>query len=103
LGGRIAAPIVGRVAAFVVPYLGIRRAGERVLEHSGTITIPRISLPEIKTTVPDFTGYSKRSLLPLTRRGDIKVFINGSGWVFRQTPPPGTAFTPGMTLTLELR
>jgi cell division protein FtsI (penicillin-binding protein 3) len=103
LGGRIAAPVIGEVADFLVPYLGIRRAGETVVDHSGVITIPGMSLPEMTATVPDFTGYSKRSLLPLLRRQDIKVFINGSGWVFRQDPPPGTALTGGMTLTLELQ
>jgi cell division protein FtsI (penicillin-binding protein 3) len=62
-----------------------------------------MSLPEIDTIVPDFTGYSKRSLLPLLRREDLKVFINGAGWVWTQDPAPGTAVTKGMTLTLELR
>jgi cell division protein FtsI (penicillin-binding protein 3) len=102
-GGRIAAPVISEVADFMVPYLGIARAGERVMQHSGRITVPRMSLPEMTTTVPDFTGYSKRSLMPLLRRQDIRVFVNGSGWVWRQTPAPGTALTQGMTLTLELR
>jgi cell division protein FtsI (penicillin-binding protein 3) len=102
-GGRIAAPVIGEVANFLIPYLGISREGETVIDHPGRITIPRMSLPEITTVVPDFTGYSKRSLLPLLRREDIKVFINGSGWVWKQDPPPGTAHTKGMTLSLELR
>jgi cell division protein FtsI (penicillin-binding protein 3) len=102
-GGRIAAPVIGDVASFLIPYLGIARAGERSIDHSGRITIARMSLPEIKTALPDFTGYSKRSLLPLLRREDIKVFLNGSGWVWKQDPPPGTAVTKDMTLTLELR
>ncbi|MDR1932510.1 MAG: PASTA domain-containing protein [Spirochaetales bacterium] len=102
-GGRIAAPVVNEVANFIVPYLGISRAGERVVEHSGRITIPQISLPEMKSRVPDFAGYSKRSLLPLLKRQDVRVLINGSGWVWRQDPPPGAAVKEGMTLTLELR
>ncbi|MDR1625021.1 MAG: PASTA domain-containing protein [Spirochaetia bacterium] len=102
-GGRIAAPVIGEVANFLIPYLGISRAGETLIDHPGRITVPRMSLPEITAVVPDFTGYSKRSLLPLLRRGDLKVFLNGSGWVWKQDPPPGTAFTEGMTLSLELR
>ncbi|MDR1315584.1 MAG: PASTA domain-containing protein [Spirochaetales bacterium] len=102
-GGRIAAPVIGDVANFLIPYLGISRAGETVIPHPGRITIPRMSLPEITTVIPDFTGYSKRSLLPLLSRDDIQVFLNGSGWVWKQEPPPGTALTKGMTLSLELR
>jgi cell division protein FtsI (penicillin-binding protein 3) len=102
-GGRIAAPVINEVANFVVPYMGISRAGERVLDHSGRIAIPRMSLPEMTALVPDFTGYSKRTLQPLLNRRDVKVFINGSGWVYRQNPAPGTALSEGMTLTLELR
>jgi cell division protein FtsI (penicillin-binding protein 3) len=102
-GGRIAAPVIGEVADFLVPYLGISREGERNIDHPGRIVIPKMTLPEIQTTVPDFTGYSKRSLLPLLRRQDVRVFINCSGWVWKQEPPPGTAVTKGMTLSLELR
>ena len=57
----------------------------------------------MKDRVPDFTGLSKRTLLPLLGRRDVNVVITGSGWVYRQTPPPGAAVKPGMTLTLELR
>ncbi|MDR2588117.1 MAG: PASTA domain-containing protein [Spirochaetales bacterium] len=103
LGGRIAAPVINEVANFVVPYLGISRAGEKLVDHSGKVLVPRMALPEMTTTVPDFRGYAKRTLQPLLKREDVKVFINGSGWVYRQSPPPGTAFREGMTLTLELR
>jgi len=52
--------------------------------------------------VPDFTGISKRVLLPLLLRDDIHVEIRGEGWVQRQSPPAGTPFTDGMNLILEL-
>jgi len=45
----------------------------------------------------------KKVLLPLLSRKDVRVFLNGSGWVYRQTPPPGTPVKPGMEIVLELR
>ena len=61
-----------------------------------------MSLPRIGTTVPDFTGLPKRTLLPLLERNDVTVRIEGYGWVVRQTPVAGTPLRDGMTITLEL-
>ncbi|MFQ3619407.1 MAG: penicillin-binding transpeptidase domain-containing protein [Spirochaetales bacterium] len=102
-GGRIAAPLVQKVGEFLVPYLGIQREGEKVYTHPGTMVVPQISLPRINDTIPDFTGLPKKALLPLLSRKDLKVIISGSGWVYKQTPPPGTPFRPGMELILELK
>jgi cell division protein FtsI (penicillin-binding protein 3) len=102
-GGRIAAPVVQKVGDFLVPYLGIPRAGEKEITHPGTIRVPRLNSPEVKDVVPDFTGLSKKALLPLLSRSDIRVVINGSGWVRAQSPAAGTKLKPGMTLVLELR
>ncbi len=102
-GGRVAAPIIKKVGEFLVPYLGISRTGEQVYTHPGRITLPRIALPPMTDTVPDFSGLPKKVLLPLLSRKDVKVTIVGSGWVYRQTPQPGTPLTPGMEIVLELR
>lgn len=102
-GGRIAAPLIQKVGEFLVPYLGIPREGEQVYSHPGTLTVPRITLPPLDNAVPDFTGLPKKTLLPLLSRKDVKVILNGSGWVYKQTPPPGTPVKPGMEIVLELR
>lgn len=102
-GGRIAAPLIQKVGEFLVPYLGIPREGEQVYSHPGTLTVPKVTLPSLKDTVPDFTGLPKKALLPLLNRKDVKVILNGSGWVYQQTPPPGTPVKPGMEIVLELR
>jgi cell division protein FtsI (penicillin-binding protein 3) len=52
--------------------------------------------------VPDFSGYSKRSLAPLLLRDDLILDIRGEGWVRRQIPQPGSPFKAGMTIILEL-
>jgi len=102
-GGRIAVPVVRDAAQFLVPYLGIHKEGDTVIEHDGRVTVSEPSLPQITDTIPDLTGLPKRTLLPLLAREDLQVEIEGNGWVVRQNPPPGTAFSPGMTLRLELQ
>jgi cell division protein FtsI (penicillin-binding protein 3) len=54
------------------------------------------------TVVPNFGGYSKRELLPLLFRDDIRVEISGDGWVRRQSPPPGTPLDADTVIHLEL-
>ena len=102
-GGKVAAPIVQEAGNFLAPYLGLARNGEKVISHPGKVSVPRLSLPEIQESLPDFTGLPKRALLPLLNRNDLKVTIQGSGWVYKQTPPPGTPIAKGMNLVLELR
>lgn len=102
LAGRIAAPPIREAAEALVDYLGIPRGRNPQVEHSGSVVLPQIPSPVIGAAIPDFTGYSKRQLLPLVLRDDLHIEISGEGWVKRQTPPPGTPFTAGMIITLEL-
>jgi cell division protein FtsI (penicillin-binding protein 3) len=103
LGGRIAAPAIREAAEAMVDYLGIPRGRNPQINRSPSVTISSGSLPVVHDQIPDFTGISKRILSPLLLRDDINVIIQGDGWVFRQSPPPGTPVTEGMTLILELR
>jgi cell division protein FtsI (penicillin-binding protein 3) len=103
LGGRIAAPAIREAAEALIDYLGIPRGRNPQISHSPSITISSGSLPVIRDQIPDFTGLAKRTLSPLLLRDDINVIIQGDGWVFRQSPPPGTPVTRGMTLVLELK
>jgi cell division protein FtsI (penicillin-binding protein 3) len=102
LGGRVAAPPIREAAESLINYLGIPRGRNPQITHSGSLTIPSLGEPSLTDTVPDFTGLSKRELLPLLLREDLRINLFGEGWVRRQTPPPGTAFTPDMVITLEL-
>jgi cell division protein FtsI (penicillin-binding protein 3) len=102
LGGRIAAPPIREAAEALIDYLGIPRGRNPQISHSGSVSL----LPEetliIDGSIPDFTGRSKRQLLPLLLRDDLRIEISGEGWVKRQSPAPGTPFSPGMTIILEL-
>ena len=102
LGGRIAAPIIQEVGEFIVPYLGIPRRDDVIYQEAAGVRIEQQSLPEIHTTVPDFTGLAKRTLMPLYSNEDVEVIIHGNGWVVQQTPSPGTPITRDTRIILEL-
>jgi cell division protein FtsI (penicillin-binding protein 3) len=102
LGGRIAAPPIREAAEALTDYLGIPRGLNPQIEHSSQVSIGEERIADIGETIPDFSGFSKRSLLPLILRDDIHIEIQGDGWVRRQSPPPGSAVEPGMTIQLFL-
>jgi cell division protein FtsI (penicillin-binding protein 3) len=102
LGGQIAAPPIREAAEALVNYLGIPRGRSPQVSHSGSIRLPNDRLPDIDGYMPDFTGYSKRQLLPLLLLDEIIVDIQGEGWTVRQNPSPGTLVTRGMRLELFL-
>ena len=101
-GGRIVAPVIGEAADIIIDHLGMSRGGAASLEHSGVITISSSQGIQVGSLVPDFTGKSKRELLPLMERTDIRLNINGSGWVTSQSPEPGTPVTENMVIELNL-
>ncbi|MCQ2592736.1 MAG: transpeptidase family protein [Treponema sp.] len=103
-GGRIVAPVIAEAADTIIDYMGMSRGGASSLEHNGVITIPYTKEIKIGTELPDFTGYSKKELLPLAERTDstIKLNINGSGWVISQNPEPGSPVTENMIIELYL-
>ena len=101
-GGRIAAPAIREAAELLIDYLGIPRGRNPLVDHPGTIDVTDEVLPPVGPYVPAFYGLSKKTLLPLLFRGDLRVEISGEGWVKRQAPPPGTAVTPNTVIILEL-
>lgn len=101
-GGRIVAPVIGEAADAIIDHLGMSRGGAASLEHTGVVTFSHSEPLKVGSTVPDFTGKSKKDLLPLLERTDIKLNINGSGWVTSQSPEPGTLITENMVIELNL-
>jgi cell division protein FtsI (penicillin-binding protein 3) len=101
-GGRIAAPAIREAAEQLIDYLGIPRGRNPIVEHPGIIGLPEELLPSVDTFVPSFYGLSKKTLLPLLLRNDIRVEITGEGWVRRQFPLPGTPLTPDTKIELIL-
>jgi cell division protein FtsI (penicillin-binding protein 3) len=102
LGGRIAAPPIREAAEALVDYLGIPRGRNPQISHPGSVSLPPLISPVVDSMVPNFTGYSKRELLPLLLRDDIRVEISGDGWVRRQSPLPGSPLDKDTVIILEL-
>ncbi|MDC7228600.1 MAG: penicillin-binding protein [Spirochaetales bacterium] len=102
-GGRIASPIVKKLIDETVPYLGIRRSTDKVLEHSGKISVPKELNLTVGETLPDFTGMPKRRLLNLFNDDRLIINFSGDGWVVNQSPPPGTAVKDGLEIFIEFK
>jgi cell division protein FtsI (penicillin-binding protein 3) len=101
LGGRIAAPPIREAAEALVNYLGIPRGRNPQISHPGSVSLPGDDIPLVGDTVPDFSGYSKRQILPLLLRDDLHIDMTGDGWVKRQSPPPGTPLEGDTVIILE--
>lgn len=101
-GGRIAVPVARKAIEYILEYRAMPTGTDDIVEHSGRVRVSRRELPDIDDTIPDLTGLPKRSLLPLLGHEQLNVTIDGSGWVVRQDPPPGTPIAPGMDLRVEL-
>jgi cell division protein FtsI (penicillin-binding protein 3) len=101
-GGRIAAPAIREAAEELVNYLGIPRGRTPWFPHDDVLVIEEEKLPAIGARIPNFYGLSKKTLLPLLLRNDLRVEIWGDGWVRRQAPPPGTVLTADTVIELYL-
>lgn len=104
LGGQIAAPVLRDATEAVLACLDIERKKTPSITHEGTIRVES-DKPAVLTVgqpMPDLAGYSKRSLLPLLERPDIRVVIQGDGYVVSQQPLPGTVLAEGSRVQFTL-
>ncbi len=101
-GGRIVAPVIAEAADTIIDYMGMSRGKASSVEHNGVITIPQAPDIKLGNTTPDFTGFSKKDLLPLMEQSKGRLNINGSGWVTSQNPEPGTPITENTIIELYL-
>ena len=101
-GGRIVAPVIAEAADTIIDYMGMSRGKASSFEHNGVITIPNTKDISLGSVTPDFTGYSKKDLLPLMEQSKGRLNINGSGWVTSQNPEPGTPLTENTIIELYL-
>ncbi|WP_294428773.1 penicillin-binding protein [uncultured Treponema sp.] len=100
--GRIVAPVIAKAADVIVDQLGMSRGNASSLAHPGSVSIAGTVPIVLGDSVPDFRGVSKRQLLPLLDYKNIKIKINGDGWVKFQEPPAGTPLTENMEIELYL-
>jgi cell division protein FtsI (penicillin-binding protein 3) len=100
--GRIVAPVVAEAASMIIDHMGFARAGAASFSHSGVISVPEMPEVSVGAVLPDFTGTPKRLLVPLLARDDLRILIEGEGYVISQMPPPGTPVTADMALEFRL-
>ena len=105
-GGDVAAPVFAAVAREVLPYLGVpsdEPAAVPAAPLAPTLVAERHPLPPtvIAGRMPDLRGLSARRALTLATEAGLEPSLHGSGFVGRQSPPPGAALddAPG---TVEL-
>lgn len=103
LGGQIAAPVLRDAAEAVLSCIDIERGKSPTVVRGGTVVLENDAQAAIGAVMPDLKGYSKRSLLPLLERKDIKVIINGDGYVVSQRPAPGAEVKEGATIVFDLK
>ena len=101
-GGRIAAPYVRDAAEAILAVTDLPRGDSPQALHPGAITVPQYAAVTIGKVMPDLRGVPKRLLLPLLGRKDLKVRIEGEGYVARQKPEAGAAVKEGESILLEL-
>ncbi|HWP68693.1 MAG TPA: penicillin-binding transpeptidase domain-containing protein, partial [Rectinemataceae bacterium] len=103
LGGQIAAPVLRDAAEAVLSCIDVDRGKSPTIVHDNSVVLSTEQEAIVGTTMPDLTGFSKRSLLSLLERKDIRVVINGNGYVVSQEPPPGSAIEEGARIALTLK
>lgn len=100
--GRIVAPVIAKTADIIIDHFGMARANASSLAHTGLISIKADSPIIITDTVPDFKDVPKRLILPLLENENLRIQINGDGYVYDQYPPAGTPVTENMKIELYL-
>ncbi len=102
LGGQIAAPGLREATEAVLSIINLDRGKTPTVTHNGSVTLqPRVDA-QIGTRMPDLKGYPKGALLGLLDRRDIRVVIEGNGYVVSQVPAPGTTIAEGAKISFKL-
>ncbi len=94
-GGEVAAPVFASVARQVLAYLAVP-PDEPLFPPPPAEMPPRLAerpppAPPGADRVPDLRGLSARRAITLAARAGLEPSLYGSGFVARQSPPPGTA------------
>jgi cell division protein FtsI (penicillin-binding protein 3) len=95
-GGEVAAPVFAAVAREILSYLGV--PPDLPVARPEEPTSPRLLAERrppppaaVDGTMPDLRGRSARQALTLAANAGLEPDLYGSGFVARQSPPPGTA------------
>ena len=110
-GGVVAAPAFREMARGTLNHMGVvpaavsspvgspEKASLVRVKMSGRRTLERGAGP----SVPDFFGLSLREAMIKAKALQMKVKLQGNGYVVKQSPPSGTPWQEGQALILSLR
>ena len=111
-GGVVAAPVFRNIASGVLRHLRVLPekseppplpgGKEETSVHVERSNGNRAVAGDSDLKVPDFVGLSLREAVGKARALKLKVEMHGNGYVVKQSPAPGAAWSTGETLTLKL-
>ncbi|MCB1172150.1 MAG: transpeptidase family protein [Leptospiraceae bacterium] len=100
-GGSLAAPVFGSIVRAIQPYL--QTSQKQNLRQQELKPLPIHPLRINPRRIPDFRGLSARdSIEILSSYYDIPYELQGSGYVYDQNPPGGSASSATTKITLYL-
>ncbi|MEL3908787.1 MAG: penicillin-binding protein [Treponemataceae bacterium] len=105
-GSVVVAPIISKVASEVIDHYGMTREGAINIQHSGIISTNLGDKIILGTSMPNLIGKSKKELQMLFNNElnqNIKILIEGEGYVVEQFPKEGTSLEDNMTIKLILK
>jgi len=104
-GGRVAAPIFRKIAAGILPYLGVSPHVEpqpHTPWHSLPVSVAAAPETTPAGATPSLLGMSLREVRRIAMRRDYQLRVHGSGWVRRQQPAAFAPLPAGATLEVWL-
>ncbi len=103
-GGAAAAPVFARIAERILPYLRVKKTA---VGAGGPVHYRRLKIAFDGATMPDFRGRiladSIDTLAEMQKKFMINYTFEGSGRVYNQSPPKGTALSHHQKITLYLK
>ncbi|BCR20750.1 penicillin-binding protein [Borrelia miyamotoi] len=102
-GTRIAAPMAKEIIELIEHRNNKNAYNEIKISSKISISKPTIKYEKTEA-LPNFTGYSKRDLIKILKNyTNIKIKVNGNGFVYKQSHPPNTKLKDINELEITLK
>lgn len=102
-GATTVAPLIKELAVECIYQYNLDKESDIVISTDGTLRKAKQTVIRLNETMPDLIGVSKRDLLPLFEKYPDRIFIQGEGWVIKQSPKAGEPLTEESSIYLELQ
>jgi cell division protein FtsI (penicillin-binding protein 3) len=112
-GGTVAAPVFRNIAQGALRHLAVAPQNSAPIPAAPSLPEPPVrqlvkrpggATPELAAdAAPDFVGLSLREALEKAQTLKVKLRLQGSGYVVKQSPAPGNRWSEGGFLVLSLQ